>query len=224
MPKTRLFLSGHKCFHLSDLRKSTKYKIKKERQKTTHVKKSDKNVDFFLYTCVMPGQSPLSPHWLLTEVESARNHSSHRQEDRADWNRYVHRVIELFHGRHDEFGTFVFRSCLKKSKYKRFKNHHYLQGGQTLVVELSKYQSQTVRTWHALTDQNFSTLAKTTKSVMLKKISRLLCTWICSEEGWYLWYSVFAFRSSMSTFGRPDIRSSNSCSSNIETSFFGIMS
>ena len=42
-------------------------------------------------------------------------------------------------------------------------------------MELSKYQSQTVRTWHALTDQNFSTLAKTTKSVMLTKKSPVYC-------------------------------------------------
>lgn len=47
-------------------------------------------------------------------------------------------------------------------------------------------------------------------------------TWI--EFAWYLWYSVFALRSSISTFGKPDISSSNSCSLNIEINRFGMMS
>ena len=35
---------------------------------------------------------------------------------------------------------------------------------------LSKYPSQTVRIWHALTDQNSSALARTTKSVLLQAL------------------------------------------------------
>lgn len=46
----------------------------------------------------------------------------------------------------------------------------------------------------------------------------------CIEFAWYLWYSVLAFRSSISTFGRPEISSSSSCSLNIEMSLLGMMS
>lgn len=46
----------------------------------------------------------------------------------------------------------------------------------------------------------------------------------CREFTWYLWYSVFAFKSSMSILGKPETSSSNSCSLNIEISRFGIMS
>lgn len=46
----------------------------------------------------------------------------------------------------------------------------------------------------------------------------------CADLEVYLWYSVFAFRSSMSISGRPDMRSSSSCSLNIEIKCFGIMS
>lgn len=35
---------------------------------------------------------------------------------------------------------------------------------------LSKYPSQTVRIWHALTDQNSSALARTTKSVLFQAL------------------------------------------------------
>ncbi len=46
----------------------------------------------------------------------------------------------------------------------------------------------------------------------------------CIEFAWYLWYSVLAFRSSISTLGRPEINNSSSCSLNIEMSLFGMLS
>lgn len=47
-------------------------------------------------------------------------------------------------------------------------------------------------------------------------------TWI--ELDWYLWYSVLAFKSSISIVGRPEISNSSSCSVKMEMSLFGIIS
>ena len=47
-------------------------------------------------------------------------------------------------------------------------------------------------------------------------------TWI--ELDWYLWYSVLAFKSSMSMVGRPEMSSSSSCSVKMEISLLGMIS
>lgn len=49
-----------------------------------------------------------------------------------------------------------------------------------------------------------------------------VCT--CMELDWYLWYSVLAFRSSMSMVGKPEISSSSSCSVKMEISLLGMIS
>ena len=46
----------------------------------------------------------------------------------------------------------------------------------------------------------------------------------CNEFSVYLWYSVFAFKSSKSMFGSPEINNSSSCSSKMEIRRLGMMS
>ena len=116
---------------------------------------------------------------------------------------------------HDEFGISVYHSCLLEHRI--------------LAMKLSMFLLQIEGIWHVQLDQNCAMLARTIESVKMKlldtfelKHSVLLYTWI--DVAWYLWYSVFARKSSMSIFGKPEINNSNSCSLKIEINRFGMMS
>lgn len=58
--------------------------------------------------------------------------------------------------------------------------------------------------------------------ILLDKI--IISCYTCKEFALYLWYSVLALRSSISTLGNPLINNSSSCSLNIEISRLGIIS
>lgn len=55
---------------------------------------------------------------------------------------------------------------------------------------------------------------------IFKMIDRITC----NDVGLYLWYSVFAFKSSMSTFGKPLMSNSSSCSLKMDINRLGMMS
>lgn len=90
------------------------------------------------------------------------------------------------------------------------------------------FLSQTAKIWHDLPDRmnakHARTIESNLKKIIIPRKFYIFQLLTCNEFVWYLWYSVFAFKSSISTFGNPEINSSNSCSLKIEIRRIGIIS